>query len=166
LFTIRVQRGITVQCGPAPDGMAGGPVEGLSNNTLSDLIASIYDCALDPELWEGVLWRISDALGSPCNVSIGSLDLHDQRFVISKVACKIPYPLEEQNSYSCEFEYLTRMMSAHVPIGEPQIVSRHVPASYKEVSPYFREFWKKHGIADIMQCPLESSCCLNCAGRQ
>lgn len=51
--------------------MAGGELSG--EDEVLDLVAAVYDTALDPSLWPALLNRISDAIGSP-HVMFGFYD--------------------------------------------------------------------------------------------
>jgi hypothetical protein len=57
--------------------------DAVSRQAFSDLIGSIYDCALDPSRWERTLGDISEALD--CFALLLALtDLRHERFLIHK----------------------------------------------------------------------------------
>src|SRR5215813_507900 len=68
---------------------------GLSDQQMSDLIGSIYDCVLEPSRWEGALNDIKAAL----NFETGTLHLTDLRrnhILINRSVGIEPYWLERQ----------------------------------------------------------------------
>jgi DNA-binding CsgD family transcriptional regulator len=70
----------------------------LSQQSLSELIGSIYDCALDPSRWEQTLTGINDALC--CHSSILHLnDLRNDRFLIYRPVGIEPEQQEKQAKY-------------------------------------------------------------------
>ncbi|SIT58386.1 conserved hypothetical protein [Mesorhizobium prunaredense] len=120
-----------------------------SERALSALIGSVYDCVLDPSRWEQALADIALALG--CEKAILSLnDLGHDRVLIKKSFGWEPYWLGLRETHLPEIhsavsEWLLRKAS----LEEPFIASRHIPASYMEVSPYVRECLSPQGIVDI-----------------
>ena len=57
--------------------------DAISPQALSNLIGSIYDCALDPSRWEETLPNVMDALESHI-VTLHLSDLRHDRFLINK----------------------------------------------------------------------------------
>jgi hypothetical protein len=57
--------------------------DALSAQCLSNLIGSIYDCALDPSLWEQTLVELRSALNGQ-EAAIRLSDLSSGRFLIYK----------------------------------------------------------------------------------
>src|SRR5262249_49195178 len=73
------------------------------------------------------------------------------RFLINKTVGMSPGMLERQSKHLREINALASEVLASWPsLDEPHVVSRHVPASYIETSPYFQEAVKPSGIVDMM----------------
>jgi DNA-binding CsgD family transcriptional regulator/PAS domain-containing protein len=122
----------------------------ISPQALSELIGSIYDCALDPSRWEATLPNVLDALEGHM-LQLGLTDLRHDRFLINKTVGMSPELLEWQSKYVPEINALiTGALASWPSLDEPHVVSRHVPASYIETSPYFQEAVKPCGIVDMM----------------
>jgi DNA-binding CsgD family transcriptional regulator len=126
--------------------------EAVSPRALSKLIGSIYDCALDPSHWEQTLPDIMYSLG--CHiVALTLTDLRHHRFLLNKFAGAQPYQAENvSKKYVPEIDAILGGALASWPsLDEPYVVSRHLSPAYIETSPYFQEFVKPSGTADIMQ---------------
>jgi hypothetical protein len=67
--------------------------EAISPRALSKLIGSIYDCALDPDLWERTLIDIAGALDCE-NATLHLNDLRHDRILISKTVGMEPFWVE------------------------------------------------------------------------
>jgi hypothetical protein len=66
--------------------------DAISSQALSDLIGSIYDCALDPSRWERTLVDVMDALD--CHIlGLALTDLRHHRFLLNKTIGVEPYQL-------------------------------------------------------------------------
>jgi DNA-binding CsgD family transcriptional regulator/PAS domain-containing protein len=124
--------------------------EPISPRVLSALIASIYDCALDPSLWEKALADIGARLD--CQVSVLYLtDVRRDRFLMYRTVGIEPYWLEQQAKYMPEvYAILARDLASWPSFDEPHLVSRHTPPTLLETSPYFREWLRPQGLVDIM----------------
>lgn len=122
--------------------------EAISPQVLSELIGSIYDCALDPSRWEKTLPNVMDALD--CHYSALHLtDLRHHRFLLNKTVGFEPYQVEQTTKYLPEINAI--LGEAPWPsLDEPHVVSRHVSPAYIETSPYFQEWVKPAGIVDMM----------------
>ncbi|MPZ58097.1 MAG: PAS domain-containing protein [Rhizobiales bacterium] len=124
--------------------------DALSNQSLSNLIGSIYDCALEPALWEKTLAEIRDAL---CCQTAGlqMTDLRHGRFLINRTVGIEPYWLEQQEKHVPEINArLAEHFASSPSLDAPHVVSLHVPQAYIESSPYFQHCVKPGGIVDLM----------------
>jgi DNA-binding CsgD family transcriptional regulator len=121
----------------------------LASKHLSDLIGAIYDCALDPTLWDHTLSDIAGALD--CEKAILSLnDLRHDRILINKSVGWEPYWLRERAKHIPEIHNaMSGWLARQPPPDEPFVASRDVPASEREASPYGREVLGPLGIVDI-----------------
>ena len=125
-------------------------VESLSPQALSKLIGSIYDCALDPSLWDQALADIKDALC--CQNAVLHLgDLREGRFLIYKSSGIEPYWQEQQAKHLPEIHArLVEELASRPSFDEPHVLSRHVPRAYAETSSYVQECLKPQGIVDAL----------------
>jgi DNA-binding CsgD family transcriptional regulator/PAS domain-containing protein len=124
--------------------------EAISPQALSELIGSIYDCALVPGRWIQTLCDLREALD--CQVAIlGLLDRRRGRLLINKTVGMEPRWLEKQASYTPEINQMIAAFASQLPIDEPHILSRHVPLAYRQTSPYVQEILRPQGIIDIME---------------
>ena len=122
----------------------------VSPQALSELIGSIYDCALDPSRWDQTLPNVRDALD--CHLlALHLTDLRHHRFLLNKTVGFEPHELEPVSKYLPEINAVLGGALASWPsLDEPHVVSRHLSAAYIETSPYFQEWVKPAGIADMM----------------
>ncbi len=124
--------------------------EALPGKTLSKLIGSIYDCALDASRWEQTLADIRDALS--CQVAqLALVDLRQNRYLISRTVGMEPCWLEQQANHVPEINAgLTEAFASGLSLDEPHVISRHIPRGYRETSPYYQDCLKPQGLVDIM----------------
>jgi hypothetical protein len=122
----------------------------LNTAAFSELIASIYDCVLDPERWEQALDDIKTALD--CETAMLVLDdLRNHRFLISKAAgmdaefqAQIAKHLPEINAE------MTRALAVCSSFDDPHILTRELSRARVDSSPYLQECAKPRGIVDQM----------------
>jgi len=121
----------------------------LSNRVLSELIGSIYDCALDPVRWEQTLADIAKALD--CEKVILSLnDLRHDRILIDRSVGWEPQWLEERAKHLPEIHGKLAEWFALAPsLDGPFVASREIPGSYLETSPYVQQCLKPQGLVDV-----------------
>ena len=119
--------------------------------TLSTLIGSIYDCALDPSRWEPDARRFQGCAQLPnCGSASGrsSPSSHADRRTVGIE----PYWLEQQAKHVAEVTPDWQQALASWPsFDEPQVISRHIPRAIAESSPYIQECLRPSGIVDILQ---------------
>jgi DNA-binding CsgD family transcriptional regulator/PAS domain-containing protein len=121
-----------------------------SRQAFSDLIGSIYDCALDPSRWDQTLAEVKDALD--CHVMTLTLsDLQHDRLLLYKAAGVAPYQMEQVSKHVPEIDAILdgALKSGH-SLDEPYVISRHIATTYFETSPHFQEWAKPLGMADFM----------------
>jgi DNA-binding CsgD family transcriptional regulator len=124
--------------------------EAGSPRILSALIGSIYDCALDPSLWDQTLAKVRDALD--CETAILALwKARDGCLLMHRTAGIPPYGLEQLSKHAPEISRMVDRFSSGLSPDEPLLLSRHVPADFQKASPYVQECLKPAGIVDIMQ---------------
>lgn len=133
----------------APYGPDSTMAERVSPRALSELIGSIYDCVLDPDLWEPTLGGMTDALGCQ-NAQLHLNDLRSNRLLISKIV-GFEWP-ENGNEYLPEAHArLAEFYAAHPSLDEAFVAMRHLPPGYADTSPYFQEIIRPMGLVDMMQ---------------
>jgi DNA-binding CsgD family transcriptional regulator/PAS domain-containing protein len=125
--------------------------EVLSHRKLSELIGSIYDCALDPGRWEPTLSEVADTFDCAV-VSLTLNDLHENRFLINKAAGWEPGLLRiKSERHVGEINArLTEWLTLQSSIDEMFVTSVHLGPNYVQTSPYAEECLKPQGIVDIM----------------
>jgi DNA-binding CsgD family transcriptional regulator/PAS domain-containing protein len=135
----------------------------ISPQALSDLIGSIYDCALDPSRWERTLAEVKDALD--CHMLTLTLsDLRHDRLLLHKAAGVAPYQMEQLSKHVPEIDAtLDGALKSGHSLDEPYVISRHITATYFETSPHFQQWAKPLGMADfmvffLMHTPMHLSC--------
>jgi DNA-binding CsgD family transcriptional regulator/PAS domain-containing protein len=137
--------------------------DAISRQAFSDLIGSIYDCALDPSRWERTLADVGDALD--CHMLTLTLsDLRHDRLLLHKAAGVAPYQMEQVSKHIPEIDaILSGALKSGHSLDEPYVVSRHIAATYFETSPHFHQWAKPLGMVDWMvfflkSTPLQLSC--------
>jgi DNA-binding CsgD family transcriptional regulator/PAS domain-containing protein len=124
--------------------------DAISRQAFSDLIGSVYDCALDPSRWEQTLADISEALD--CFAPLLALsDLRHDRLLLQKAAGLEAPTLEQLPKHAAEIHARLRDALASWPsFDEPYVMSRHLSPTYIEESPYFQEWQNPAGMVDFM----------------
>jgi DNA-binding CsgD family transcriptional regulator len=124
----------------------------ISPHALSDLIGSIYDCALDPSRWDRALADLKDAFGSR-NVALSLNDMRHGRPVLMKNAGIETQVVEKGHViHAAEIQDILLRCLARPPHVAP-VASRFLPPGYMETSAYFQAA-RTHGVIDIMQFML------------
>lgn len=125
--------------------------DAVSPHALSELIGSIYDCAIDPDRWEPVLTELKDALC--CQAAFLHLDdlRHNQLFIQKSVGIE-PSLQQAMAKHMPEINAnMAEALASWPSLDEPHVASRHLPRAYLETSPYIRECWRPQGLVDTMQ---------------
>jgi hypothetical protein len=129
-------------------------VDPLSPENFSTVIASIYDCALDPARWEQALADIRGALNCQTAV-LGLTDVRSGRTLISKNVGMEPYWLQQlEEKHGAEIQAATSAALAASSLDDPLVLSRFYPPSRQDVSPYVQECLKPQGLVDVLQYVL------------
>jgi DNA-binding CsgD family transcriptional regulator len=124
----------------------------ISPHALSDLIGSIYDCALDPSRWDRTLSDLKDAFDSR-TVVLSLNDVRHGRHLLMKNVGMEPQLLAKANTvHAAEIQDILLRCLTRPPDAAP-VASRFLPPGYMETSPYFQAA-RAHGVVDIMQFML------------
>jgi DNA-binding CsgD family transcriptional regulator len=123
----------------------------ISPHALSDLIGSIYDCALDPSRWDTTLRNIKEALDGHMAV-VSLVNVQRLRPLLVKTAGLDPRHLPMYFMHVNEIRDLIRR-SLEMPLDDAHVASRDLPPGYMDTSPYFQAA-RKRGIVDVMQFVL------------
>lgn len=125
------------------------PAPPLMPEPVSDVVGRIYDCVIEPSLWEGTLLEIARMLN--CGSAILSCsDLVRDRLLISKSAGWEPDWLAKRQRHLPEVhDVLARWLAGRPPDDEPFVASRELPPSALATSPYVRECLGPLGITDV-----------------
>jgi DNA-binding CsgD family transcriptional regulator/PAS domain-containing protein len=122
----------------------------LSQHALSNLIGSIYDCALDPSLWEQTLEVMRAALDCQ-EAAIRLSDLRSGSFLIYKaVGTEVRWEKEHANYLKEAHGYISDVLSSHQSFDVPHVLSRHVTNEFIQTSNYVQKFMLPQGIIDKM----------------
>jgi DNA-binding CsgD family transcriptional regulator/PAS domain-containing protein len=114
---------------------------------LSELIGSIYDCALDPGHWDRTLCELRDAFGVQ-TAGLGLVDRRRGRILINKTVGLEPQQLAEQARHIPEQNARAAEWVARNPLDEPHVLSRHLSPGDWETSPYCRAV-RSAGLVDV-----------------
>lgn len=119
-------------------------------NDLSELIGQIYDCTLDPDLWEPTLFAIRELL--ECEYAFLRLDnLVTHRSVIAKSAGIDPYWLERLPAFAPEVaDILVNVLAGGHSIDSPSIASKHMTRAEINATTFSQEWGQPQGIFDYM----------------
>jgi DNA-binding CsgD family transcriptional regulator len=123
----------------------------ISPQALSDLIGLIYDCALDPSLWEKTLLNIKDALDGHAAV-LNLTDVERRRPLLIRT---VGVDLRHLPMFFMHVNELRELVlrCLALPQDEAHVASRDLPAGYMDTSPYFQAS-RKRGIVDMIQFVL------------
>ena len=122
--------------------------DAISSQALSELIGSIYDCALDPGHWEQTLCDLRDAFCSQTAQLVLMVRQHG-RILIDKNVGMERRLLEGQARHAAEISALVAEYYATIPLDEPHVASRHVSQRKWETSPYF-QMARREGFVDLI----------------
>jgi DNA-binding CsgD family transcriptional regulator len=125
---------------------------------LSDLIGAIYDCVLDPSIWDGTLDDIRKFLDC-ANVMFWMSDLRTDTLRVQKVIGVEPYWLAKVPEYGKDlvrlYHTLPDLQSRH--IDEPISPSRDGDRAAVLASRYYREWARPQGLVDAISMFLMRS---------
>ena len=127
--------------------------EAISLQALSQLIGSIYDCALEPDRWDRTLSDLKDAFESQTS-SVGLIDKRRGRILINKNAGAKPEWLEQQQTHhAAEINAKLTDYFGRTSLDEPHVLSRHFARLDWETSGYL-QVCQKAGVTDMMAYAL------------
>ena len=127
--------------------------EAISLQALSQLIGSIYDCALEPDRWDRTLSDLKDAFESQTS-SVGLIDKRRGRILIYKNAGAKPEWLEQQQTHhAAEINAKLTDYFGRTSLDEPHVLSRHFARLDWETSGYL-QVCQKAGVTDMMAYAL------------
>ncbi len=131
--------------------------DAISPQALSELIGSIYDCALDPDRWEQTLADVMHALD--CHgINLTLTDLRYNRLLLLKAVGIEPDQIERFLKYIPELHAAISEALASMPsLDEPHVESRHFSPGFIETSPFFQEWERSTGTVDSMRLFLMST---------
>ena len=125
--------------------------DAISPQALSELIGSIYDCALDPSRWDQTLADVGSAFD--CHIlTLSLIDLRHDRFLLLKTLGLEPYDAARIPKYLPEVNaILGKALASWPSLDEPWVQSRYLTPAYVETSPLFQELVMPTGSVDTMQ---------------
>ena len=132
-------------------GGRGAMQDPISPAALSELIGSIYDCALDPEHWDQTLSELRQAFRCG-GTGLALMDRRRGRMLVRKYAGAEDLGWQELDAK--HGPEVLRMLSRFVletPPDKPHVVSR-LPQHYP--LPFFSAELKPRGFVDVMTCFL------------
>lgn len=126
--------------------------------SVSALISSIYDCALDPSRWDATLVDIQETMRCK-NASLAMIDrVNGGGALIRKTSRIDPYWLERLPLHAAEISSWERLpVVRDLPLDEPQVLSRHVSAEMRQQSRMLKDWAEPQGIVDTMAMVLMNS---------
>jgi DNA-binding CsgD family transcriptional regulator/PAS domain-containing protein len=123
----------------------------ISRQAFSDLIGSIYDCALDPSRWDRTLADVGNALDCHGTALILT-DLRYDRLLLLKTVGIEPDQIERFLNYIPELHAAISEALASFPwLDEPHVESRHFSPAFIETSRFFQEWERATGTVDSMR---------------
>lgn len=127
----------------------------LPNDKLSDLIAAIYDCALDPERWHATLDDVCAVLDF-CNSGLGIQVLPSGAPLLAVTTGVSEFYRRRMFDYGPEIleTWGDREKIEAYPISEPMVFSQHGDASLWSSNRYLLEWVKPQGIVDAVAMVL------------
>jgi DNA-binding CsgD family transcriptional regulator/PAS domain-containing protein len=129
----------------------------ITPTQLSRLIGAIYDCALDPDLWEPTLKELTKAFVSQTAV-LGLTDLGRETALASKIVGMEPGWQHVLEQHGPEIHSFTApAFPTQGSLDEPFVVSRRLSAEYCATSLYFHEVLRAWGLVDTIQLMVIST---------
>lgn len=124
----------------------------IANTDLSDLIGSIYDCAVDPDRWPETMALICEHLNCmQASIMMADLAESDHQFVKQWNADPVWQARHAEYNEAVTLFYRSMRNLPPASIDEPLVLRRDVPDEITLNSPYFREWVKPQGICDCLQ---------------
>lgn len=126
-----------------------------SFDVLSALIASIYDCAVDPQIWPDTLGKLCDAMGFR-SAALNLFGIPSGTLLLN-VAARIEQPwLEMMRQYGPEMidQWGGGAYALTFAPDEPALMSEKFPEGLTEKNRIFVEWTQPRGIIDVMAITL------------
>jgi DNA-binding CsgD family transcriptional regulator/PAS domain-containing protein len=130
---------------------------GISSKQLSGLISAIYDCALEPALWETALGNMVSAM--ECHNALLSLtDMRYDRLLLTR-----GYGMNQawwqafQEKHVPEVAAQLSAIIASWPLDKAFVISRHLSPDMMQGASYIEEGFAAEGMIDVLQCFLIGS---------
>lgn len=123
----------------------------ISSQALSELIGSIYDCALDPTRWGRTLRELTEAFNGGAS-GLALVDRHTGRLIYQHVGQDEAH-IEEQTRLFPEINALLDAFVRHNFFDLPYVLSRRLESN-DCVTPYF-QFERGKGFFDTMTYALK-----------
>ena len=125
--------------------------DSISPQALSQLIGSIYDCALDPDHWEQTLGELKHAFGSE-GAALALMDRRRGSTLLSRYVGHAGWDFRElEAKHSPEIVGMLSRFILEIQPDEPHVASRLFLSS---PTPFFQRELKPKGFVDVMTCFL------------
>jgi DNA-binding CsgD family transcriptional regulator len=130
-------------------------VKPLAAEAMSQLIGSIYDCAIEPERWPDTLERLRLELEF-ANASLSMLAMPSGAILLNIVKGPDPYWLDRVGLYGPDVvdQWGGAEKMQTLPLGEPLVLSHIRPRSEWANNRFFREWARPQGLHDVMAIGL------------
>jgi DNA-binding CsgD family transcriptional regulator len=129
----------------------------VSPKLLSGLIGTIYDCALDPSVWEKALGEMVMAMDSH-NAMLSLTDMRYDRLLLTR-----GYGMNQewwqtfQEKHVPEVAAQLSAIIASWPVDKAFVMSRHLSPDMTQGAAYIEEGFAAVGMVDVLQCFLIGS---------
>jgi DNA-binding CsgD family transcriptional regulator len=125
----------------------------ISAERLSEVIAQIYDCTIDPDRWPATMGEICSEIGGLFS-AIQLVDLENSNHQFFKEWNTDPFWMSKQQEYLEDLTQVYRS-SPRMPytqaVDEPLVLSRDIPEESWVNTRYYREWVKPQRIKDSLQ---------------
>lgn len=129
----------------------------IDSRMLSELISTIYDCAIAPGNWEQALRSIC-RVGNFCCATINLQDRENKLILIQKSTGASASWIEQYHAnraqYGAEIRNIRSRYCDTLSVDEPKVWSRHIPREVYARTRLFNEWLHPQGIIDVMQLPI------------
>jgi DNA-binding CsgD family transcriptional regulator len=123
----------------------------IAPELLSNLIAAIYDCAVDPSRWTDTLDRLRIELDfATCGFSVWAMPSAAIRLSIMAGTPPGFADLAPQYANDVIDQWGGVALLQSLPVGEPVVLSQLRERSLWANNPYYLEWWKPQGIHDVV----------------
>jgi DNA-binding CsgD family transcriptional regulator/PAS domain-containing protein len=121
----------------------------ISPGLVSDLVAAIYDCAIDPDRWPGALEAIVDATGF-AGAALAVNELPSMKVLMHSTAGIEPRWLVRLADYADDLAGMWGGLDTvkSAPMDAVHVNSDYTPPEKKRTFAYYREWLQPQGYAD------------------